>query len=115
MYLFLEDGSIAMSGYAWSGGGRGIIRVEVSMDGGKTWQSAKLKQDPDQDLVMQLIFSNFIFQDHMWAWSFWEAEIPIPKDVKPGQKLELLCKATDRAYNTQPETAAGLWNIRGNI
>lgn len=40
-----------MCGYAWSGGGRGIIRVEVSTDNGKTWQSAELEQDPEQDLV----------------------------------------------------------------
>jgi sulfite oxidase len=42
-----------------------------------------------------------------------QAEIPIPSSAKPGETLELVCKATDRAYNTQPETAAGLWNIRG--
>lgn len=51
-YLFsLEDGTINVSGYAWSGGGRGIIRVEISTDNGKTWYSAQLKQDPEQDLV----------------------------------------------------------------
>lgn len=49
----------------------------------------------------------------MWAWTFWKAEIKIPKEIKTGEKLEILCKATDRAYNTQPETPAGLWNIRG--
>lgn len=46
----------------------------------------------------------------MWAWTLWKAELKIPKDK---EKFEILCKATDRAYNTQPETAAGLWNIRG--
>lgn len=49
----------------------------------------------------------------MWAWTFWRAELPLPAELRPGEQLELLCKATDRAYNTQPETAAGLWNIRG--
>jgi sulfite oxidase len=96
-----EDGTISLAGYAWSGAGRGIIRVEVSIDGGNSWHSAKLEQDPDQD------------NDHMWAWTFWRTEIPIPKETKPGQQLELICKATDRAYNTQPETAKGIWNIRG--
>lgn len=33
-------------------GGRGIIRVEVSTDGGNTWKSVELKQDPEQDLVL---------------------------------------------------------------
>ena len=32
------DGSIEVQGYAWSGGGRDIIRVDVSADGGKTWK-----------------------------------------------------------------------------
>jgi sulfite oxidase len=75
--------------------------VEVSLDGGKSWHSAKLTQDSDQDL------------EKMWAWTFWSAEVQIPRTVEVGESLELLCKATDRAYNTQPETAKGLWNIRG--
>ncbi|VDL84032.1 unnamed protein product, partial [Nippostrongylus brasiliensis] len=48
---------VEVAGYAWSGGGRGIIRVEVSADGGKTWQSASLEQDPEQDLVSHNIQS----------------------------------------------------------
>jgi sulfite oxidase len=35
-------GCITAAGYAWSGGGNSIIRVEVSADAGKTWVSAKL-------------------------------------------------------------------------
>ena len=37
------DGTIEVQGYAWSGGGRGIIRVEVSADGGKTWTVQSLE------------------------------------------------------------------------
>ncbi|KAK6035619.1 mo-co oxidoreductase dimerization domain protein [Cooperia oncophora] len=90
--------TVDVAGYAWSGGGRGIVRVEVSADGGKTWQSAELEQDPEQDL------------EHMWAWTLFRASIKIPQGVK---KMELIVKATDRAHNTQPETAAGIWNVRG--
>lgn len=93
-----DDGTFEVAGYAWSGGGRGIIRVEVSSDGGKTWQQAELQQHPDQDW------------DHMWSWTFFRATIKIPKDV---DHLDLVCKATDRAYNTQPESPEGIWNIRG--
>lgn len=92
------EGTIDVGGYAWSGGGRGIIRVEVSADGGKTWQSAELEQDPEQD------------HEHMWAWTLFRATIKIPEGVG---KVELAVKATDRAYNTQPESAAGIWNVRG--
>uniref|UniRef100_A0A0N5APD5 sulfite oxidase n=1 Tax=Syphacia muris TaxID=451379 RepID=A0A0N5APD5_9BILA len=89
---------LEVAGYAWSGGGRGIIRVEVSADGGNTWQRAELEQNPDEDL------------DHMWSWTFFRATIQIPPNVK---EMDLVCKATDRSYNTQPETARGTWNVRG--
>lgn len=33
---------VQVSGYAYSGGGHAIIRVDVSADGGATWTSAEL-------------------------------------------------------------------------
>ena len=30
-----------------------------------------------------------------------------------GQKVELVCKATDASYNVQPESVEGIWNLRG--
>lgn len=38
----------AVKGYAWSGGGQGIIRVDVSADGGKTWHTAELQKVPQK-------------------------------------------------------------------
>lgn len=38
----------AVKGYAWSGGGQGIIRVDVSADGGKTWHDATLHKVPQK-------------------------------------------------------------------
>ena len=34
----IEGGAVEVKGWAWSGGGRGIVRVDVTADGGKTWQ-----------------------------------------------------------------------------
>ncbi|CAD5234242.1 unnamed protein product [Bursaphelenchus xylophilus] len=98
-----DDGTIEVAGYSWSGGGRGIIRVEVSTDNGETWYSAELEQESSQEL------------ERMWAWTLWKADIPIPESAKPGDTVEIVCKATDRSYNTQPETPSGLWNIRGLV
>ncbi len=42
---YLTEGCVcgdAVRGYAYSGGGRNIIRVDVSPDGGKTWHVATL-------------------------------------------------------------------------
>ncbi len=46
----------------------------------------------------------------MYAWTLWSVDVPIPND---GKELELKCKATDRNYNTQPDSVKGIWNIRG--
>jgi sulfite oxidase len=46
---------ISVRGYAWSGGGKGIVRVDVSADGGKTWQTADLNA-PNQVRVQFVTF-----------------------------------------------------------
>ncbi|XP_076357299.1 sulfite oxidase isoform X1 [Tachypleus tridentatus] len=94
------NGAIKTKGYAWSGGGRKIIRVDVSVDQGETWISANLNQDDSS-----------IYQS--WAWTLWEADIPLPENARPGTQVELICKAVDSSYNVQPETFEPLWNIRG--
>ena len=94
----LEAGSIeTIRGYAYSGGGRGIVRVDVSADGGKTWRSAALGQGSEQPL------------DRAWAWTFWEADVEVPE----GGSMELVCKAVDASYNVQPDSVDGIWNLRG--
>ena len=46
-----------------------------------------------------------------WAWALWEATVPLPKGAKGA--VQLVAKATDESYNTQPEQAAPIWNLRG--
>jgi hypothetical protein len=48
-----------------------------------------------------------------WAWALWEATVPLPKGTKQGGSVKLVCKATDESYNTQPERAEPIWNLRG--
>ena len=90
-------------GFAWSGGGRAIIRVDVSANKGLSWQTATLKEGADQPL------------SKAWAWTFWEIddlEIDASK-LKPGDEIKVLVKAVDASYNAQPEGAAAIWNLRG--
>lgn len=37
-----------MKGYAWSGGGRAIQRVDISIDGGENWMQATLQNPSNQ-------------------------------------------------------------------
>ena len=95
-----DDDEVTIRGYAWSGGGKGIIRVDVSVDDGKTWSSAEL-QKPEQKVHRE------------WAWTLWEITLPIPKDHNG--KMNIVCKALDRSHNAQPESAEGIWNLRGLV
>ena len=91
---------IPVKGYAYSGGGRGIVRVDVSIDGGETWKTAELTEGKHQPI------------NRAWAWTFWEVDVEIPPKLV-GKHMEIISKATDASYNVQPDTVAGIWNLRG--
>lgn len=98
----IEEGTeeIDLVGVAWSGMGRGIHRVDISTDGGKMWHQAELEH-VDQPFLRK------------WAWTRWTASVPLPKGLKPGDKVELRVKAVDDQYNNQPEHIEEIWNLRG--
>ncbi|XP_067385971.1 sulfite oxidase, mitochondrial isoform X2 [Emydura macquarii macquarii] len=88
---------ITVKGYAWSGGGRGVVRVDVSLDGGRTWHVAEMAGE-EQPL------------GRAWAWRLWQLTAPVP----PGSSaLDIVCKAVDDSYNVQPDTVEPIWNLRG--
>lgn len=195
----------AVRGYAFSGGGRNIIRVDVSPDGGRTWHVATL-DNPGQlpyrclpatmritkpttamtsaqtcvtcpvrhkhgswlyvtwqrSTLNACVEKKVVpcwdgYQVHMcasaslcchsvadaaqhtkspsgelhccstmhrvmpvqqllmdcraWDWTLWHIELPLPQE---GQ-IEICCRAVDSSYNTQPDTTAPIWNMRGII
>ncbi|KAF4120388.1 sulfite oxidase [Geosmithia morbida] len=111
---------ISMSGYAFSGGGHGIVRVDVSLDNGHTWFQARLLDDgsDDGDDGHSNVVTNQPGQS--WSWKRWRFDGTVPQvtfhDSQDGRKCtHLVVKAIDDAYNTQPESYAATWNIRGNL
>ncbi|XP_032939164.1 sulfite oxidase, mitochondrial isoform X2 [Catharus ustulatus] len=88
-------GEITVKGYAWSGGGREVVRVDVSLDGGRSWRVAELGPRPARG--------------RGWAWALWELRAP----VAAGTRLDIVCKAVDSSYNVQPDSVAPIWNLRG--
>lgn len=89
---------VTVKGYAFSGGGREIIRVDVSGDGGKTWTTADLSPT-DQP------------EGRHWAARRWTVDLPVPPGVQG--PVQLVCKAVDRSYNVQPEQFEPIYNLRG--
>lgn len=94
----ITDDYLTVKGYAFSGGGKGIIRVDVTIDGGSTWFEAKLHSSNQA-------------RHREWAWTIWETSIPLTKEHRG--EIEIAVKATDSSHDTQPETDRGLWNTRG--
>lgn len=74
-----HPGFYEIAGLAWSGHGR-IARVEVSVDGGRTWTIARLHGP-----VLDRAFTGFTMP---WKWQ--------------GQKAVLMSRATDEHGRTQP-------------
>ncbi|KAG9245901.1 Oxidoreductase, molybdopterin-binding domain-containing protein [Calycina marina] len=87
-----------VEGYAYSGGGREIVRVDVSTDGGKTWDQAELLDDKAMGTKA-------------WCWKRWRYALGESAEGK----TTLMVKATDEAYNTQPQSYSSIYNARGNL
>lgn len=96
-----NDGYIVVKGYAWSGGGNQIVRVDVTSDRGKTWHVAEL-ETPEKDAVLHPSGRN-------WGWTLWSAKLPVTKN----ENVEIWSKAVDSNYNCQPESFEFTWNLRG--
>lgn len=110
---------VTLEGYAYAGGGRAIARVDVSLDGGKSWDQAALVDD---------CAGGKCPGNRAWAWTRWRYSGQLPPaeaittntetDTNAGGKkacTTLVVKATDDAYNAQPETHASVYNVRGNL
>ena len=103
-----------LQGYAFSGGGRKIVRVDVSLDNGKTWDQAELLDDCDPKDGGD--DSPCKGRKH-WVWQRWKYNGQLPMDEQRGEKRcsTVVVKATDEVYNSQPEHHQGIYNLRGNL
>jgi sulfane dehydrogenase subunit SoxC len=87
---FVRTGHVVLSGRAWSGRAP-VHRVELSTDGGASWDEADLAPaDPG----------------HPYAWRAWT----FGWDARPGT-FQLLARATDESGETQPVEQQ--WNRQG--
>ncbi|MFC6081185.1 sulfite oxidase [Sphaerisporangium aureirubrum] len=87
----LAPGPTEVAGYAYTGGGRAVARVEVSLDGGTTWQRADLGSPAGP-----------------WAWRHWRATARLPAG-----ETTIAVRAWDDAAATQPESPRSVWNPKG--
>lgn len=96
-----------ISGYAYSGAGCAIIRVDVSLDGGRTWAQAKITERASAT-------TQGIRSGRAWAWVQWRHAGVVPKGTTDaGGGVTIVCKAVDDQYNQQPHEVSPIWNLRG--
>ena len=81
-------GEVLLQGRAWSGHAP-VDQVEVSTDGGETWDAAELEPAGEP-----------------WAWRGWS----YGWNAEPGERV-LCCRARDEAGNEQPHEPP--WNLGG--
>lgn len=89
----LPVGIATLRGYA-TATDRAVARVDVSLDGGRTWSQAEL-------------------EDHAgspWSWTFWHAAVDLTKG-----EHELAVRAWDDAGQTQPALPDDTWNYKGYL
>ncbi len=84
-------GPTRIQGYAITGEGTPVERVELSVDGGKTWTTANIVERADP-----------------YAWCFWEVTVVL----SPGD-YQMIVRAWDASKQTQPEDVRSLWNFKG--
>lgn len=95
-------GNVVVKGYAWSGGGAKIVRVDVTGNAGQTWQVAELEGEESERSSLP--------NGRNWSWTLWTAHIPVANDT---DEVEIWSKAVDANYNVQPESFLNTWNLRG--
>ena len=78
-----------------AGGGRKVTRVEVTLDGGETWQVCSVERPEKANKYGKY-----------WCWCFWSLEVEVLDLL--GAK-EIAVRAWDEALNTQPEKL--IWNL----
>ena len=72
-----------------------MTRVEITMDGGETWQVCTLDQQEKPNKY-----------GRYWCWSFWSLEVEV-LDLLSAK--EIAVRAWDETHNTQPEKL--IWNL----
>ncbi|KAH1213896.1 Nitrate reductase [NADH] 2 [Glycine max] len=86
-----------LRGYAYSGAGRKVTRVEVTFDGGETWHVCTLDHTEKPNKYGKY-----------WCWCFWSLEVEVIDLLGTN---EIAVRAWDEGLNTQPEHLN--WNLMG--
>jgi nitrate reductase (NAD(P)H) len=93
----LSTGTYTVRGYAYTGGGRKVTRIEVSVDDGETWHISNITRHEQPTEY-----------NRWWCWVFFDVDLPV---IDLLRAKEIRCRAVDTSNNLQPESLT--WNVMG--
>lgn len=83
---------VRFQGVAFAGGGVPVEKVDVSVDGGESWDSATITRREVRPK-----------SGKQWAWATWEASVPLPSSAsKDALTIRAVSRATCSDGSTQP-------------
>ncbi|KAI0396721.1 nitrate reductase [Xylariaceae sp. FL0594] len=108
--------SYNVRGYAYSGGGKRVTRVEVTLDKGKTWMLANVSYPEDQyrlsaDREDETLFGGRIdisWRSTSFCWCFWDLDIPL---ARLQDADDMMVRAMDESMMVQPRDM--YWSVLG--
>ncbi|SNX85144.1 probable nitrate reductase [Melanopsichium pennsylvanicum] len=105
---------LPVEGYAYTGGGRRIHRVEVSLDDGHSWKCAQIHYPED-------LYRMYPIQGHPYfgsldlsstemsfAWCFWRLDLDLQADIIANDVHVISVRALDEGLATMPRDM--YWN-----
>jgi nitrate reductase (NAD(P)H) len=105
--------SIQLEGYAYSGGGRRITRVEISLDKGRSWRLADIDYPEDRyrDAAPHRVCGGMLDMNTLEAsfcWCFWKMRVAIRELCEAS---DILVRAMDESMCIQPRDM--YWSVLG--
>jgi len=102
-------------GYAYSGGGRRVTRVEVSLDQGKSFRLAETEYPEDRyrEAGIQNLCGGTLDMEDLEAsfcWCFWKFDAVI---AELGDAKDIIVRCMDESMNVQQRDI--YWNVMGYV
>lgn len=99
-------------GYAYSGGGKRVTRVEVSLDQGKTWRLADIDYPEDRYRETEDSFGggkiDMWWREASHCWCFWAIDLPV---AEMADAKDVLVRAMDESMQIMPRDM--YWSVLG--
>ncbi|ORY58067.1 uncharacterized protein BCR38DRAFT_460916 [Pseudomassariella vexata] len=103
-----------LRGYAYSGGGKRITRVEITLDKGKTWNLANITYSEDEYRLApegEQLYGGRLdvsWRESCFCWCFWNLEIPVAALQTAD---DFMVRAMDEGMMVQPRDM--YWSVLG--